>query len=178
MKRSLWLSVTAFVLGAGLLVASGLAGASTGQVAAKKGGTMKMNMSGTDVDFTDPSLAYGTISWQIEYATALKLYNYPDKAAAARRAASSRRARLVSRSSPRTARRTPSPSRPGFKFSNGEPVTAANYAFAMNRALSPTMQSPAAPFMTTIVGAQAVIDGKAQKASAASPSRATRSTSS
>jgi len=145
MKRSLWLSVTAFVLGAGLLVASGLAGASTGQVAAKKGGTMRMNMSGTDVDFTDPSLAYGTISWQIEYATALKLYNYP----------------VISKDG-KTYTITV---RSGYKFSNGSPVTAANYVFAMNRALSPTMQSPAAPFMTTIQGAQAVIDGKAQKAS-------------
>jgi oligopeptide transport system substrate-binding protein len=165
MKRSLWLSITAFVLGAGLLVASGIAGASTGSVAAKKGGTMKMNMSATDVDFTDPSLAYGTISWQIEYATALKLYNYPDKAAAAG----------GSRIQPEGAASFPVISkdgktytitvRPGFKFSDGSPVTAANYVFAMNRALNPTMQSPAAPFMTTIAGAQAVIDGKAQKAS-------------
>jgi len=164
MKRSLWLSVTAFVLGAGLLVASGFAGASTGQVAAKKGGTMKMNMSGTDVDFTDPSLAYGTISWQIEYSTALKLYNYPDKAPP-----------LGGRLQPEGAAGFPViskdgktytiPVKAGFKFSNGSPVTAANYVFAMNRALSPTMQSPAAPFMTTIAGAQAVIDGKAQKAS-------------
>jgi len=164
MKRSLWLSVTAFVLGAGLLVASGFAGASTGQVAAKKGGTMKMNMSGTDVDFTDPSLAYGTISWQIEYATALKLYNYPDKAPP-----------LGGRLQPEGAAGFPVISKdgktytiavkPGFKFSNGTPVTAKNYVFAMNRALSPTMQSPAAPFMTTIAGAQAVIDGKAQTAS-------------
>jgi len=164
MKRSLWLSVTAFVLGAGLLVASGFAGASTGQVAAKKGGTMKMNMSGTDVDFTDPSLAYGTISWQIEYATALKLYNYPDKAPP-----------LGGRLQPEGAAGFPVISKdgktytiavkPGFKFSNGTAVTAKNYVFAMNRALSPTMQSPAAPFMTTIAGAQAVIDGKAQTAS-------------
>jgi peptide/nickel transport system substrate-binding protein len=164
MKRSLWLSVTAFVLGAGLLVAAGFAGASTGQVAAKKGGTMKMNMSGTDVDFTDPSLAYGTISWQIEYATALKLYNYPDKAPP-----------LGGRLQPEGAAGFPVISKDGktytitvksgYKFSNGKPVTAANYVFAMNRALSPTMQSPAAPFMTTIQGAQAVIDGKASKAS-------------
>jgi ABC-type oligopeptide transport system substrate-binding subunit len=165
MKRSLWLSITAFVLGAGLLVASGIAGASTGQVAAKKGGTMKMNMSATDVDFTDPSLAYGTISWQIEYATALKLYNYPDKVATAG----------GSRIQPEGAAAFPVISkdgktytitvRSGYKFSDGSAVTAKNYVFALNRALSPTMQSPAAPFMTTIKGAQAVIDGKAKTAS-------------
>ena len=42
---------------------------------------MKLNMSNTDVDYSDPSLAYGAASWQLEYATALKLYNYPDKPA-------------------------------------------------------------------------------------------------
>jgi len=164
MKRSLWLSIAAFVLGASLLVAAGFAGASTGKVAATKGGTMRMNMSATDVDFTDPSLAYGTISWQIEYATALKLYNYPDKAPPA-----------GGRLQPEGASSFPIvskdgktytiPVKSGFKFSDGTPVTAANYVFAMNRALSPTMQSPAATFMTTIQGAQAVIDGKAKTAS-------------
>src|SRR5205085_1334027 len=82
MHRRLWLSVAMAALGAVLLVAAGFASpASSGTAAAKakRGGTMKLNMSATDVDFTDPSLAYGTISWQIEYATALKLYNYPDK---------------------------------------------------------------------------------------------------
>ncbi len=81
MRRRLWLFVAMGTLGTALLVAAGFASpASSGTSAAtaKKGGTMKLNMSATDVDFTDPSLAYGTISWQIEYATALKLYNYPD----------------------------------------------------------------------------------------------------
>jgi len=121
-------------------------------------------MSATDVDFTDPSLAYGTVSWQIEYATALKLYNYPDKAPPA-----------GGRLQPEGASGFPIVSKDGktytiavksgYKFSDGSPVTAKNYVFAMNRALSPTMQSPAATFMTTIQGAQAVIDGKAKTAS-------------
>jgi ABC-type oligopeptide transport system substrate-binding subunit len=55
--------------------------------------------------------------------------------------------------------------KPGFKFSDGKPVTAANFAFAINRALNPVMQSPAAPFITDIVGAQAVLDKKAKTAS-------------
>ena len=80
MSRKLWLSAIMAALGAILLVVAGFANAASTSSAAKKGGTMKLNMSATDVDFTDPSLAYGTISWQIEYATALKLVNYPDKA--------------------------------------------------------------------------------------------------
>jgi peptide/nickel transport system substrate-binding protein len=125
---------------------------------------MRLNMSATDVDFTDPSLAYGSISWQIEYATALKLFNYPDKPAPD-----------GGRIQPEGATAFPTISKdgktytitvkPGFRFSNGKPVTAANYALAINRALNPTMQSPAASFITGIVGAQAVIDKKAKTAS-------------
>src|ERR687888_2644492 len=78
MHRRLWLSAVMAALGALLLVMAGFAHAASSS-AAKKGGTMRLNMSATDVDFSDPSLAYGTISWQIEFATALKLVNYPDE---------------------------------------------------------------------------------------------------
>jgi len=131
---------------------------------ATTGGTMKLNMSNTDVDYSDPSLAYGNTSWQLEYATALKLYDYPDKPAP-----------VGSKLAPDGAQGFPVISadgktytitvKPGFKFSNGTPVTAANYAYAINRGLSKKMQSPAAQFITDIVGAQDVIDGKATKAS-------------
>jgi oligopeptide transport system substrate-binding protein len=182
MQRTLRRSATALALGAGLLaaVASGCGSSNnaatsspvgtttspttTQQQQAKRGGTMKVNMSATDVDFSDPSLAYGSISWQIEYATALKLYNYPDQPAPE-----------GSKIQPEAASGFPVISndgktytinvKPGFKFSDGKPVTAANFAFAINRALSPTMQSPAASFIGNIVGAQAVLDKKAKTAS-------------
>ena len=128
------------------------------------GPTLKFNMSSTDVDFTDPSLAYGTISWQLEYATALKLFNYPD-------APPPDGGRLV----PEAATGFPliSPDgktytitvKPGFRFSDGRPVTAENFAFSINRALNPVMRSPATSFIQNIVGAQDVIDGRAQTAS-------------
>src|SRR3954454_2985736 len=131
---------------------------------ATKGGTMKLNMSNTDVDYSDPSLAYGSTSWQLEYATALKLYDYPDQPPP-----------LGSRLTPDGAQAFPVISadgktytitvRDGFKFSDGTPVTAANYAYAINRALNKKMQSPAAQFITDIVGATDVLDGKAPKAS-------------
>ena len=54
--------------------------------------------------------------------------------------------------------------KPGFKFSDGTPVTAANFAFAINRALQKAMQSPAILFMDGIVGANAVYEGKASTA--------------
>jgi peptide/nickel transport system substrate-binding protein len=150
-------------LGASLLVAASFANAASTSSAAKRGGTMRLNMSATDVDFTDPSLAYGTISWQIEYATALKLVNYPDKAPPA-----------GGRLQPEAAVGMPIVSnngkqykftiKKGLKLSNGETVTAKNFQKSIFRALTKSMQSPAATFIQNIVGAQAMIDGKANSA--------------
>ena len=60
--------------------------------------------------------------------------------------------------------------RSGHRFSDGRRVTAANYAYAINRALDKELQSPAFQFVSdpsgaNIVGAQAVRDGRAAKAS-------------
>jgi len=41
------------------------------------GATLNINMSG-NLDSLDPSQAYLTSSWAVEYATCLKLVNYPD----------------------------------------------------------------------------------------------------
>ena len=67
----------------------------------------------------------------------------------------------------------------GFRFSDGKPVTAANFVASINRNLNPQMQSPASSFLTDVVGAQAVLDGKAaagvgRHASAATASRSAR----
>src|SRR5437868_7405495 len=160
MSRRLWLSAITAALGAILLVVAGFANAASTSSAAKKGGTMRMNMSATDVDFTDPSLAYGTISWQIEYATALKLVNYPDKAPP-----------LGGRLQPEAAVGLPIVSKngkqytfkikSGLKLSNGETVTAKNFQKAIFRALTKSMQSPAVPFISDIVGADKMVAGQA-----------------
>src|SRR5205823_1011607 len=42
--------------------------------------------------------------------------------------------------------------RRGFRFSTGAPVTAANYASAINRVLNPAMRSPAAEYLQEISG--------------------------
>jgi len=149
-------------LGTFLLVAASLANAAP-SAARKKGGTMRINMSATDVDFSDPSLAYGVISWQIEYATALKLVNYPDKPAPA-----------GSRLQPEAAVGMPIVSKngkqytfkikSGLKLSNGETVTAKNFQKAIFRALTKSMQSPAVPFIGDIVGADKMIAGQANSA--------------
>ena len=176
MHRRSWLSIAMLAVGASLLVAAGFASPAGSQpgsadkasAATKKGGTLRVNIPGGDIDHIDPSLAYGTTTWAIEYSTALKLLNYPDRAA------------------PRGSRLTPEGAskytiskngrtytftiRSSYKFSNGKRVTAANYAYSINRALDKDLQSPAFQFIsdpsgTNIAGAQAVRDGKAAKAS-------------
>jgi ABC-type oligopeptide transport system substrate-binding subunit len=132
---------------------------------AQKGGTLKVNLEG-DTDYVDPALAYYQVSWQFEYATGVKLLNYPDKPAPE-----------GSTLQPEGAVAMPTVSqdgktytfkvKPGFRFSppsNAE-VTARSYVRALERALNPKQQSPAASFVKDIVGAEAYLDGKADSIS-------------
>jgi ABC-type oligopeptide transport system substrate-binding subunit len=169
MSKRLMLSVAMLAIGASLLAATATAGSSSssGPEAssgpAQKGGTFRYSLD-TDIDYVDTALSYYTISWQIMYASHSMLMNYPD-------AAAPRGSRLV----PEVSQGMPRISKNGktytftlkktYRFSNGKKVTAANYAAAINRDLNPKMASPAQPFIEDIVGASAVIDGKATKAS-------------
>ena len=76
MPRRLWTGVGALALGSALLVAAQLASASRGF---RYGGTLQVGMAGASVQI-DPQLAYTSTSWWLEYATAAKLFNYPDRA--------------------------------------------------------------------------------------------------
>jgi ABC-type oligopeptide transport system substrate-binding subunit len=162
MRRRLMFSVAMLVTGVGLLVAAGFASpAQSGSERA--GGTFKYSLD-TDIDYVDPALAYYTLSWEIEYATNALLLNYPD-------AAAPRGSRLV----PDAAAAMPTISRDGktytfrirnnLRFSDGSKVTARNFEYGLNRTLNKRMSSPAQPFYEDIVGAKAVIDGNATKAS-------------
>ena len=173
MQKRVWLSGAMAALGAAMLIAAAFAGpassksnrpSASGQ---KKGGTMNINASGSDVDYIDPTLAYGTLSWQILDSVCNKLMYYPDKPDP-----------VGSKLAPGAAVGFPAVSkdgktyvftvRSGIKSNTGETLTAANFAAAVDRILNPKMQSPAVPFITGangIVGAQAVADGKATHAS-------------
>jgi len=156
MHRRLWLSAIIAALGALLLVVAGFASAASSS-AAKKGGTMRLNMSGTDVDFSDPSLAYGTISWQIEFATALKLMNYPDKpppVGSRLRPEAAVAAPIISKNG-RTYTFT---IRKGLRFSDGSKVTAKNFKWAFDRSATKAQQSPATAFMDSVVGYTKAVD--------------------
>jgi ABC-type oligopeptide transport system substrate-binding subunit len=137
-----------------LLIVSTLATFTAGAVAKSgaQGGTLNIDLA-TDVDYTDPALAYFTPSWEIEYATCLKLVNYPD-------ANGAKGSQLI----PEAAVGFPKISNTGktydfnvkvgfTKFSDGKPVTAANFKAAFDRNADPKMQSPSLAFFSDIVGA-------------------------
>jgi peptide/nickel transport system substrate-binding protein len=148
LSRKLWLSaalvVALFAVFAGTAVAKSAKAGATG-------GTLNVDLS-TDVDYTDPALDYLSTGWEIEYSTCLKLMNYPD-------ANGPKGAQLV----PEAAAGFPKVSNNGktydftinagfTKFSNGAPVTAANFKAAFDRDADPKMQSPALPFFSDVVG--------------------------
>jgi len=160
MPRRLWTGVGALALGLALLAAAQLASASHGF---RYGGTLQVGLTGASVQI-DPQLAFSSTSWWLEYATALKLFNYPDRAGPP---GSVLRPEAVS--SYRVSRdgRTYTFSiKEHLHFSDGTPVNAESFAYAIDRAANHELSSPAAPFITdpsgtNIVGAKAVNDGRA-----------------
>ena len=145
MRRRLWLSITMIVLGAGLLVAANFASAAGKGASLKNGGTWKTALVGPG-ETMDPQTTYLTTTWWLQYATAAKLFNYPDKTGA-------RGLKLI----PEVASRyTVSRNgrtytiflRKSYRFSNGAHVTANNFVWAYKRVKSNALQSPGKSFVT------------------------------
>jgi peptide/nickel transport system substrate-binding protein len=132
---------------------------------AERGGVLRINLA-ADTDHVDPALAYYQVSVQYLYPACTMLLNYPDKAGPE-----------GTRIQPEAATEMPEVSedgktytftvRDGFVLSppSNEPVTAETFKFVIDRNLNPQLQSPAGSFIADIVGAQAVLDGKAKSAS-------------
>ena len=136
-----------------------VAAASTAAPAAKRGGTIVIEFS-SDVDYIDPQLSYYGETWKLEAATACKLMNWQDKEGAAGAVATPE----VSAGLPvisKDGKTYTFTIKPGFKFSNGQAVTARSFVDAFNRFANPKMQSTGVQFLDIVKGAQAVIDGKA-----------------
>jgi peptide/nickel transport system substrate-binding protein len=132
---------------------------------ALKGGTLRVNVHDADFEFIDPALSYDTLTWSMLYSTQTLLVNFPEK-----------KGQAGSVLYPEAATSFPKVSnngktytfhiRPGLKFSDGSPVTAAAYQRAWERNLSPKMGSPLGvndQFQNVVVGGNAFLDGKAQK---------------
>jgi ABC-type transport system substrate-binding protein len=156
MRSRSWLCAAMLVVATGLLAAAWTSPAA-GTAGLKTGGTLLVTVPRSDFDDIDPSFAYTTGSWAIEYSTALKLLNYPD-------APTPSGSRLVPEGASsfavsRDGRTYTFTIRKGFRFSDGTPVRPRSYAYALNRAMG-LRGSAASDFVDGIVGAEAVRDGK------------------
>ncbi len=172
MRKKHVLSLLLLTTGIALLItAMSVAGASSAlrpsavkSAKATKGGVLRVDQSSTDFDTVDPGLAYVTNDWSLLYATQMLLVNFPEK-----------NGQAGSELYPEAATSFPIVSnsgltytfhiRPGLKFSDGSPVTAAAYQRAWERNLSPKMGSPYGvndQFQKVVAGGEAFLAGKTQ----------------
>jgi peptide/nickel transport system substrate-binding protein len=148
------------------MVATGAVLMAVAQVAtaapAKRGGVFQYGTTGASTQI-DPQVAYVTTAWWLEYATAAKLYNYPDKRGGAGNVL---RPEVASRFEvSKDGKRYTFFIRKGFRFSDGSPVTASSFAYAIDRVANHDLASPGAQFITdpegtNIVGAKEVNNGQ------------------
>ena len=158
MKGRIWFSAVMALVGASLLVAASASGGTTGasaasQTAAQKGGTHRI-LNTSDFDHIDTALSYFTHSWNLAGATQLRMYWYPYVAGAA----SERIAPMAAQGQPRVSnngRRYTITIKQGFRFSNGQPVTSANFKRSFDRATNAKLQSPASSFLDDVANVQA-----------------------
>jgi ABC-type oligopeptide transport system substrate-binding subunit len=167
MHRRLWFSVAMLAAGASLLVAASFASASSASPSIHNGGTLKIGGTG-NLDSIDPQIAYGTTSWWFEFATRANLYTYPDKSGAAGGKLVPEVAKGFTVS--KNGRTYTFHLKKGFKFSDGKPVTAASFAYAIKRSLNKDLASPGGSFVSdpsavNIVGAAKYNAGNASNVS-------------
>src|SRR5947209_3624408 len=103
---------------------------------------LRVEMS-SEFDSLDPTFAYSPISWQLEYATCEKLFDYPD-----------REGRAGTQLVPEASDGWPRVSadgmtyvfriRPRIRSNLGHELTAANFATTIKRVLNPRSPSPGA----------------------------------
>ena len=123
------------------------------------GGTLRVNISKSDVTTLDPQIDYEFLGGSILWITCVKLVYYPDRPAP-----------LGSQIRPEAAAGLPRVSangrtytftvRSGYRFNTGEPLTAASFGRAFERIFAPKMGSPGVNFVSDIVGAGAALKGK------------------
>ena len=151
------LALSAVVISAAIAGVGASASAPIGKIAnggtfrdASSGGTFRITALARDFDSIDPALSQRPTTGALIDPTCARLFNYQ---LAAEVAAGLPQVSRDGRAYTFTLRK-------GFRFSDGAPVRASAFARAIDRALSPTMQSPAAPYLESIVGAKDVLAGR------------------
>jgi peptide/nickel transport system substrate-binding protein len=133
----------------GALVCLGAAAASGGVRSISS--TLNVAVDNTDVDHSDPALSYSVLGWQIEYETCAPLVGYKDSSGNVSNSIAPIGAvgMPVITNGGKTYTFT---IKSGMKFSNGDPITAANYKYAFDRDALKNLDSPATAFMGGVVG--------------------------
>ena len=152
MYKRLTLSLAMLAVGAAMLAASGIAStgsagkasASQGSVA-KKGGILKASLF-AGIENIDPQRSYYVPESQYEWLTQRPLLNFAHAQGARGYRILNEGARSYTVS--RDGRTYTFHLRKGMRFSNGSPVTAANYKHTLLRILNPGVGSPIASFLT------------------------------
>jgi ABC-type transport system substrate-binding protein len=153
MPRRVWLSLGMLATGVVLIVVAQMADAAP----EGRGGIFKVGTTGASVQI-DPQLSYVSTGWWLEYATAAKLYNYRPGGNLVPEVASHFTVSNGGKTYTFFIRK-------GFRFSDGSPVTAWSFKYAINRAANHELQSPGAQFITDptgvdIAGARDVNNGR------------------
>jgi peptide/nickel transport system substrate-binding protein len=152
MYKRLTLSLAMLAVGAAMLAASGIAStgsahkqsASSGSVA-KKGGILKASLF-AGIENIDPQRSYYVPESQYEWLTQRPLLNFAHEEGARGYRLLNEGARSYTVS--RDGRTYTFHLRVGMRFSDGSPVTAANYKHTLLRILNPGVGSPIASFLT------------------------------
>src|SRR3954447_23049681 len=160
MYKRLSLSIAMLAVGAAMLAAAGIASpgaaskvSSPTSSAAKKGGIFKATLF-AGIENIDPQRSYYVPEWQYEWLTARPLLNFAHSTGARGYRLLNEGARNYTVS--RDGRTYTFHLRQGMKFSNGTPITAANYKHTFMRVLNPNVGSPLASFLTDPVSVNIV----------------------
>ena len=162
MSRVRLIGTSILIVGATLLIVAA-SGAKSHDVV-RDGGTFRISALAVDLDSTDPALSYSAVSGALLRTTCANLFNYPDKPPPEGLVVKPE----VANGYPRVSDHGKTLTfviRPGFKFNTGAPLKADAFVQAINRVLSPAMQSPGVKYVQEIVGAQDVLSGRSETAS-------------
>jgi peptide/nickel transport system substrate-binding protein len=160
MYKRLSLSIAMLAVGAAMLAAASVASPGAASKAsspasskAKQGGIFKATLF-AGIENIDPQRSYYVPEWQYEWLTARPLLNFAHSTGARGYRLLNEGARNYTVS--RDGRTYTFHLRQGMKFSNGTPITAANYKHTFMRVLNPAVGSPLASFLTDPVSVNIV----------------------
>jgi peptide/nickel transport system substrate-binding protein len=130
---------------------------------AKQGGTVTVGLPSGAIDHLEPTLWYYATSWEIAYATCTPMLTFADSSGAAGVKPIGGVAQLPTVSD--GGKVYTFTMKPGVEFANGQPITGQAIKYTFERMLSPKLASPGDGFFNNIVGAPAMIAGKAKSVS-------------